>query len=170
MFRSEKSGFRPFDSEDPSCAIISSPGGVRPAADDSLNIVMGADLAAGTERPEAQFKQYLTDKLRTWKRTQMEQFTHERDELEGMRVANSVAYASDLKELRIARTEAAEELRLHQGFMERQRLAIQEEQVRLSQQLSRSAQLEAELLEQDTRLTTQERRFEEALEALSLEK
>ena len=170
MFRSEKSGFRPFCSEDPSCAIINSPMGVRPAADDSLNIVMEADLAAGTERTEAQFKQYLTDKLRAWKRTQMERFTRERDELEDMRVANSVAYANDLKELRIGRTEAPEELRLHQVFMERQQLAIQEEQVRLSQQLARSAQLEAELSERDTRLTAQERRLEEALEALRLEK
>ena len=54
--------------------------------------------------------------------------------------------------------------------MERQRLAIQEEQVRLSQQLAKSVQLEAELSERDTRLTTQERRLEEALEALRLER
>ena len=33
-----------------------------------------------------------------------------------MRVANSVVYARDLKELRVARIEAAEELRLHQVF------------------------------------------------------
>ena len=87
-----------------------------------------------------------------------------------MRVANSVVYARDLKELRIARAEAAEELKLHQVFMEWQRLAIQEEQVRLSQQLAKSVQLEAELSERDTRLTAQERRLEEALEALRLER
>ena len=100
----------------------------------------------------------------------MERFTRERDDLEDMRVANSVAYARDLKELRIARAEAAEELRLHQVFMERQLLAIQEEQVGLSQQLAKSAQLEAELSERDTRLTAQERRLKEALEALKLER
>ena len=98
----------------------------------------------------------------------MERFTHERDELEDMRVANSMAYANDLKELCIARAEAAEELRLHQVFMERQQLAIQEEHVCLSQQLARSAQLEAEHSERDTRLTAQEHRLEDALEALRL--
>ena len=83
-----------------------------------------------------------------------------------MHVANLVAYARDFKELRIARAEEAEELRLHQVFMEQQRTAIQEEQVHLSQQLAKSAQLEAELSEHDTRLTAQEHRLEEALEAL----
>ena len=55
---------------------------------------------------------------------------------------NSVAYARDLKGLNIARAEPAEELKLHQVFLERQRFATQEEQVH----------------------------FEEALEALRLEK
>ena len=68
MFRSEKLGFHPFNSEDQSCAINNSAVDVRPAADDSLTVVMEADLAAGTERPEVQFTQYLTDKLRAWKR------------------------------------------------------------------------------------------------------
>ena len=87
-----------------------------------------------------------------------------------MCVANSVAYARDLKELHVARIEATEELRLHKVFMEHQRLAIQEEQMRLTQQLVKSAQLEAKLSERDTRLMKQERRLEEALEALRLEK
>ena len=54
--------------------------------------------------------------------------------------------------------------------MEWQRLVINEEQMRLTQQLAKSAQLEAELSERDTRLTKQECHFEEALEALRLEK
>ena len=77
MLRSGKSGFRPFNSEDLSCAIKNSAVDERPAADDSLTVVMEADLAARTERPEAQFKQYFTDKLRAWKCIQMERFIRE---------------------------------------------------------------------------------------------
>ena len=58
----------------------------------------------------------------------MDHVTHECEELEDMRLTNSVAYLKDLKELRLAQFEAAEELWLHQVFMERQRIAIQEEQ------------------------------------------
>ena len=87
-----------------------------------------------------------------------------------MHVANSVAYARDLKELHVVRMEATEELRLHKVFMKRERLAIQEEQMRLTQQLAKSAQLEAKLSERDTRLMKQERHLEEVLEALHLEK
>ena len=41
-----------------------------------------------------------------------------------MRLTNSVAYARDLKELHITTVEAAEELKLHQIFMERPCFAI----------------------------------------------
>ena len=128
MFWSDKLGFCPFNSEDPSCAIINSAMDERPVADDSLTVVMEADLATGATRPEAQFNQFLTDKLCAWKHVQVDHVTRMREELEDMRVTNSVAYARDLKELHVARIEMAEELWLHQVFMERQRLAIQEEQ------------------------------------------
>ena len=90
----------------------------RPVADDSLTVVMEADLATGTMRPEVQFNQFLIDKLHTWKHVKTDRVTHEWDELEDMHVANSLVYARDLKELRIARMEAAEELRLHKVFTE----------------------------------------------------
>ena len=47
MFRSEKLGFRLFNSENPSCAIIDSAVDERPVADNSLTVVMEADLATG---------------------------------------------------------------------------------------------------------------------------
>ena len=142
----------------------------RLVADNSLTVVMEADLATGTMRPEVQFNQFLTDKLRAWKHVQADHVACEREELEDMRVANSVAYARDLKELHLARLEVAEELRLHQLFMVQQHTAIQEEQEHLTQQLAKSAQLEVELAKHDTRLTAQERHLEEALEAFQAEK
>ena len=110
------------------------------------------------------FNQFLTDKLRAWNRVQADPVAREHEELEDMHVTNSVAYARDLKELCLTRLEAAEELRLHQVFMEQQLTAIQEEQEHLTQQLAKSVQLEVELSKCDTRLTVQEHRLEEALE------
>ena len=57
-FRSEKSGFHPFNFEDPSCAIIDLALDERLIADDSLTVIMEANLAT------AQLSEFLIDKLR----------------------------------------------------------------------------------------------------------
>ena len=77
MFQSEKSGLCPFNSEDPSCTILNLAMDEKPVADDSLTVVMEADLAVKIKRLEVQFNQLLTDKLHAWKRIQMEWFTRE---------------------------------------------------------------------------------------------
>ena len=45
-------------------------------------MVMEADLDTGATRPEVQFNQFLTDKLRAWKRVQVDRVTREQEELE----------------------------------------------------------------------------------------
>ena len=98
IFQIEKSGFHPSNSEDPSCVIIDSAVDERPVADDSLIVVMEADFATGTTRPGAQIHQFLTDKLCAWKCVHVDRVACEREALEVMHVANSVAYGRELKE------------------------------------------------------------------------
>ena len=57
MCQSEKSGFRPLNSEDPLCAIIDSDVDERPVADDFLRVVIEAEMATRATRLEAQFNQ-----------------------------------------------------------------------------------------------------------------